>query len=100
MGEMADAIVDQFSASPGFRYYPRAVQREVVTFELGKDDVDELTHPLEPLEDGWYRSVNGNNWLLYSRYHGAWFYHTRTDSCSPCTWDYIEQAGPIAKVAS
>jgi hypothetical protein len=51
------------------------------------------------MQDGWYRTKDGANWLLYSHYNGQWHAHGVNGEVTACGFEYIDQAGPIELIA-
>lgn len=47
---------------------------------------------------GWYRTVEGSDWLLYSLNNNQWYAHTRAGDVVKCEFSYIAQAGLIERL--
>ena len=55
----------------------------------------------EPTVPGWYRSVDGSDWMLFSLNRtGQWCAHAQNGDTTPCTWDYVAQAGRVTRVTA
>lgn len=71
---------------------------EAAQNEARSEPAVKQTFENEPSLPGWYRSVDGNNWMLYSLHFGKWHAHMSNGEVTPCTWDYIAQAGRVELV--
>lgn len=67
-----------------------------------------LTHIEQPTEPGWYRSIDGNDYMIFLRLpdidvpdvflrKAAWMAITRDGNATGCTWEYIAQSGPVER---
>lgn len=69
------------------------------------DAVSDMHTQEEPTVPGWYRTVSGNDWLLYALAEdgeggGVWSAHALNGEAIPCGWEYIDQAGPVELVSA
>lgn len=63
-------------------------------------DISPPVQAQEPTQEGWYRTIESGNVLLFARYRGQWYAHAIEGQVSRCAWSYIGQAGPVELVAA
>lgn len=67
---------------------------------MTEQDAPSTVTVAEPTVEGWYRTRDSANWMLFSLYGEQWHAHSVDGFSTPCVWGYIEQAGPVGLVAA